>query len=400
MVLNIAYLVNQYPAISHSFIRREIQGLEDLNYTVRRYSLRRVANLVSGEDRAEELKTKFVLENGAAVLAWAFISSFLRAPCHSWRALLLALAMGKKSGARLRSVVYFAEACWLLQEFQAEGIDHVHVHFGTNSAAVARLVRQLGGPPYSFTVHGPDEFDRPVALDLEGKVADSAAAIAISNYGRAQLMRWSRVSDWHKIAVVRCGVEKAFHALAAPSPPDELPRLVTIARLSPAKGLPLLVQAVRELARRDRNFHLTIIGEGPLRAELEASVASLGLSDLIAFAGACDADAIRQHLLAARALVLPSFAEGLPVVIMEALALGRPVIATAIAGIPELVDDQCGWLIPAGSTERLVGAMRLAIDADIATIIDKGKVGRERVLARHDAVTNAAMLADILRKAA
>lgn len=400
MILNIAYLVNQYPAISHSFIRREVKALEELGYNVRRYSLRRAANLVSAEDRAEEIQTRFVLESGIFALTWALLLRVVITPSRFWQALRLALAMGAKSGTRLRNLAYLVEACWLLSEFAAEGINHVHVHFGTNSTAVVRLVRRLGGPPYSFTVHGPDEFDQPDALDLEGKVADSSAAVAISTYGRAQLMRWSRVSDWRKIVVVRCGIEKTFHAMAAPVYPDDFPRLVTVARLSAAKGLPLLIQAAQVLAQRNTKFHLTIIGEGSLREELEASVSREGLSDFISFAGACDAEQIRSHLLKARALVVPSFAEGLPVVIMEALAIGRPVIATAIAGIPELVDEECGWLIPAGSLHHLVEAMHLAIGADISSICDKGLIGRARVLKEHDALTNAAALADIFGKSA
>jgi len=163
-------------------------------------------------------------------------------------------------------------------------------------------------------------------------------------------------------------------------------------RLSAQKGLPLLIAASERLRAEGERFSLTIVGDGEMREELEAEVARRNLGGIVTLAGIQTSDEIRDHLKRCRAFVLPSFAEGLPVVIMEALALGRPVIATAVAGIPELVDGACGWLIPAGSEDALVGAMTAALRAEAEDLSKKGEVGRKRVLEMHDADRNAAAL--------
>ncbi|UAK23358.1 glycosyltransferase family 4 protein [Sphingomonas nostoxanthinifaciens] len=395
--MHIAYLTNQYPAVSHSFIRREIAAMEALGHRIDRYSVRGPGGGLGAEDQAEVARTTPILAQGAAALLRAMLAELVTRPATWFAALRLTLGMHKAAGRGLvPHLAYLAEACWLARALRASGAEHVHVHFGTNPAAVARIARRLGAPPYSFTVHGPDEFDRPQELDLAGKVADAKAAVAISSYGRGQLMRWSALADWPKIGVARCGIDASFREVDdVPSAPG-IPGFVAVARLAPQKGLPLLIEAAGRLARDGRDFTLTLVGDGPLRAELTAQAARLGLSDRVVFAGICDGAGVRRHLLAARAFVLPSFAEGLPVVIMEALALRRPVVVSAIAGTPELVDHECGWLVPAGSVEALADAMAAVLDADPAQLAAMGEEGRARVLAQHDAAANARALTALI----
>jgi glycosyltransferase involved in cell wall biosynthesis len=254
------------------------------------------------------------------------------------------------------------------------------------------IAHAWGGPHFSFTAHGPDEFDAPVSLSLPAKVEAASFVAAISSYGCSQLMRWSSPDHWAKIAVVRCGLDREFlDADAQPVPPSST-EFVCVARLSPQKGLPLLIAACERLRAKGERFSLTIIGDGEMRGSLEAEIARRNLGDTITLAGIRTGEEIREYLIRCRAFVLPSFAEGLPVVIMEALALRRPVITTAIAGIPELVDESCGWLIPAGSEEALVEAMTAALHAPTEDLFAKAAVGRERVLKFHDADSNAAVL--------
>ena len=394
--MRIAYLTTEYPAISHSFIRREIRAMEALGHAIERFSIRPAGRLVDAEDQAEAERTLYVLRQGAGALLAAAAALLVRRPATWLAGLRTALAMWRLGDRGLVAhVAYFLEACWLVRRLRADGAEHLHVHFGTNPAAVARITRALGGPPYSFTVHGPDEFDHPVALDLAGKVANAAAAVAISSYGRAQLMRWSAPEHWSRIGVVRCGVDAAFRD-AAPTPVPDAPTFVAVGRLAPQKGLPLLVEAAGVLKARGRDFRLRIIGEGPLRGALEADIARLGLSGMVELVGALDGAGVRCELAGARAFVLPSFAEGLPVVIMEALAItGRPS-ASAIAGTPELVDAGCGWLVPAGSVEALAEAMAEALDAAAARVYAMGAEGRARVLRHHDAEANARALTALI----
>jgi glycosyltransferase involved in cell wall biosynthesis len=257
---------------------------------------------------------------------------------------------------------------------------------------VARLASRLSDIPYSFTVHGPDEFDAPIQLDLKGKIADCAFCVAISSFGRSQLMRWSSFEDWSKIEVVRCGVDSSFLDRPQGTPLPEAPHFCTIARLSAQKGVPLLLEAANRLKREGETFSLTIIGDGEMRVEVERLIGRHGLEDCVRLAGLASSDEVVEHLLASRAMVLPSFAEGLPVVIMEALALSRSVIVSAIAGTPELVDDQCGWLVPAGSVDKLVEALRRALDASVSELEAMGEVGRARVAVMHNSWLNGQQL--------
>jgi glycosyltransferase involved in cell wall biosynthesis len=246
----------------------------------------------------------------------------------------------------------------------------------------------LTGIPYSFTVHGPEEFDSPIALRLKDKAADAQAVIAISSFGRSQLMRWLRLEDWPKIRVVRCGVDAAFLA-AAQHVWANTEAFCCVARLSAQKGLPLLLDACAILAAEGRTFHLSIIGDGEMREDLEQQVARLGLASKISFLGARDAQSVRDLLAQSRFFVLPSFAEGLPVVLMEALALSKPVVTTAVAGIPELVDSACGWMVPAGDSDALARAMADALDASDEQLRLMGTEGRRRICQWHDASKNA-----------
>jgi glycosyltransferase involved in cell wall biosynthesis len=277
------------------------------------------------------------------------------------------------------------------------GVTHVHAHFGTNSTTVAMLCHELGGPPYSFTAHGPEEFDKPQFLGLTEKIERAAFVVAISAFGRSQLYRWCGHEHWPKVHVVHCGVDDAFLG-ATPAPAPAAPRLACVGRLPEQKGQLLLVRAAAELAREGTPVEIVLVGDGALRGPIESLAKAEHLNGHLRVTGWASNDEVRQQLLASRALVLPSFAEGLPVVIMEALALGRPVISTYVAGIPELVEPGVsGWLVPPGSIQALVGAMREALTAPTSRLDEMGRAGAARVAQRHDARTEAAKLAELFR---
>lgn len=393
--MRIAYLTNRYPAVSHSFIRREIEAIEAEGTVVCRFSVRAADknNLPDVRDRAEFDRTCVLLDVSALRLFVEVLQTFAKSPIRSVTALKVAFAKADWSPLSLvRRAAYFAEAAALARRMRKERIDHLHAHFGTNPAMVARIAGKLSGISYSFTVHGPDEFDAPIALDLRGKIADSSFCVAISSYGRSQLMRWSAFSDWHKIEVIRCGVDESFLGERDFSRLPDAPQLCAVARLSGQKGIPLLIEAAARLINAGKSFRLTLVGDGEMRPEIEAMIRRLNLQDVVTITGWASSDKVIDYLVASRAMVLPSFAEGLPVVIMEALALERPVVVTAIAGTPELVDEQCGWLIPAGSIDALVDALGAVIDAPTYRLIEMGRTGRHRVVARHDSRTNGRQL--------
>lgn len=399
MSLTIAYLINQYPKVSHSFIRREIISVEACGIRVKRFSLRSCSTeLVDEADKVELTRVRVVLAVGIVSLLFRLLRIAVTRPIRFLQALWLTLRLGwcSERGV-LRHLAYLAEACILLRWFSDSDVAHVHAHFGTNSTTVAMLCRAIGGPPYSFTVHGPEEFDKVKAIGLVEKVERAAFVVTVSCFGKSQLYRWCEQGQWSKIHVVHCGVDDGF--LAQPSIAVEAePRLVCVGRLCEAKGHLVLLEAVGQLATEGLQFKLVLVGDGPLRAEIEALSARLGLQNYVEVLGWASNSEVRQHILASRAMVLPSFAEGLPVVLMEALALGRPVISTYVAGIPELVEPGvCGWLVPPGSIEALTAAMRVALQLPVEKLEQMGKAGAERVAQRHDASIEASFLAALFR---
>jgi colanic acid/amylovoran biosynthesis glycosyltransferase len=402
----IAYLVNQYPKVSHSFIRREILALENLGVSVARLAIRTCADeLVDPGDQAELAKTQVILDRGLAGLASAFLRTVVNQPLAVLRAGAIALRMGWRSHRLLHHLVYLAEACLLREKLIAQNIHHVHAHFGTNSTTVALLSSVLGDLSYSFTVHGPEEFDRPERLSLPEKIRRAKFVVAVSSFGRSQLWRWCMsdpsskdftTAQWNKVHVVHCAVEDAY--LSAPlTPPPSSPQLVCVGRLSEQKGHGVLLQAAGNLASEGVDFKLVLVGDGPLRSQVEAMIVDLGLRSHVEITGWASSAVVEAHLLKSKALVLPSFAEGLPVVLMESLALGRPVVSTYVAGIPELVEPQVtGWLVPAGCVDALTDSLREVLQADTVLLTEMGKQGRARVLQQHCALTEAHKLAVLM----
>ncbi len=398
--MKIAYLINQYPKVSHSFIRREILALERQGFEVLRLAVRGWdAELVDAEDRSEQARTTYLLQGGIGALARAVAQVALRTPGRLYAALRLALRMGRRADRPWPyHLIYLAEACRALPALRAFGARHVHAHVGPNPAEVAMLVNALAGLPYSFTVHGPEEFDKPQFLGTAEKLRRAAFAVAISSFGRSQLFRWAEHRLWKRVKVVHCGLEAAFHDVP-PAPAPAAPRLVCVGRLCEQKGQLLLVEALAQLAAKGIAFEMVLAGDGELRGEIERLVAQHGLAGKVRITGWISSAQVRDELLAARALVLPSFAEGLPVVIMEALALRRPVATTYVAGIPELVRPQeNGWLFPAGSVDTLAAVLETVLATPAAELERMGEAGRRRVLERHDVDREAAKLAGHFRE--
>ncbi len=353
--------------------------------------------LVDVQDKEEATKTQYVLKVGAPALLGALAQALWQNPARFLRAFKMALRLGSASEiGRLRHMIYFAEAAFVARQMTANGATHAHAHFGTNAATVAMLSHLLGGPKYSFTVHGPEEFDAPRALSLGDKIHHSAFAVAISQFGRSQLCRWTDHGDWARIKVVHCGIEPAKFDAPAPMPAGPR-RLVAIGRLVEQKGQLALVEA---LARTQAPIHLTLIGDGEMRSQIEALSAQHGLANRITLTGWVDEARIKHELAQAHALVMPSFAEGLPMVVMEAMAAARPVIATYIAGTPELVQpEKTGWLVPAGDVDALANAMDRFAQTDDTTLAQMGQNARTRVLQRHDIDVEAAKLAAAMQGA-
>lgn len=403
--MKIAYLMNTYPMVSTTFIGREIAALEARGLDVDRFVIRRwTGALVDPADIAEAARADHLLEDGALRLVGGALRETLTAPARVLTAARLCWRLWRAGGGAVRHVAYLLEAVALRRRLRQAPVDHLHAHFSTNAAAVAMMCRVLGGPSYSFTVHGPDELFDPEGNSLALKVEHAAFVACISHFCRSQCMIFAAPHTWDRLRIVHCGVRPGDYD--TPAPAADLPprrgggRVVYVARLSQLKGGLVLMEAMERVARDHPDADLLILGDGEMRGPMEDAARAAGLSDRVHFLGFQARDAVRAAMADADMLVLPSFAEGVPVVLMEAMASRRPVIASQIAGVAELVEDGVsGHVIPAGDARTLADRMTLLLsDADLRARM--GEAGRARVAAEFDIDTEAAWLARLIEGAA
>lgn len=395
----VAYLTGQYPEVSLTFILREVLALRAQGVEVLTCSIRRTPAVQHpGPDEKVAAATTFhVLEQMRRPLRLlAAQLRALRRPGRYFRALRLALRTGAPGlKARAYQIVFFLEATILARYLEEEKVGHLHNHFVFGAATVAMLASELTGIPYSFTLHGPADLFEPYRWQIGEKAARATFVSTISHYARSQLMFFSDPAHWERIRIVHCGVTPALYAVPAgdalpPRRPDEV-RLLFVGRLAPVKGLRVLLQAMEALREELPHLHLVLVGDGPDRARLTEAAAPLG--ERVSFTGYLSQAEVARAMQACDIFVLPSFAEGVPVVLMEAFASGKPVIATRVAGVGELVEDgQSGFLVPPGDAESLAARIRdLAADAGLRQAM--GARGRAAVTADFDIATEAARLA-------
>ena len=393
----IAYVVSEYPKVSHTFVMREVEALRRLGAVVDTVTIRRTpeSGLLTDADREADRTTLAILPTSPATLVATHVRSAIRRPARYLGTLALAMRSGAPGTRnRLWQLFYFAEAVLLAEQLRRRGTGHLHAHFVNVACSVAMLAAHLLHRPYSFTMHGPLEFDNVEQHGIAGKVQRAAFVACISDFCRAQLMRLVPASDWPRLHVVHCGVQPDTYAGAdrpAATGPIEI---VTVGRLAPMKGFSVLLDAMAELHADDAAVHLTIIGDGPERERLEARAQN----GAVTFTGALGPAEVADRLRRADVFCLPSFAEGVPVVLMEAMAAGLPVVATTVMGIPELVRPGAGILVPPGRADALAEALRVYI-ADPGARERDGAAGREIVAREFDVDDSAAQLARLFAAA-
>lgn len=393
----IAYLTGEYPAVSHTFILREVLALRDLGVDVLTCSIRRTGpEHHRGPDEAHAALTTFYVLDAAsrpgtllAAMGW----SLARPGCF-WRTIRLALKT-RPAGikATIWQLFYLIEAMVLARHLARTGVTQIHNHFAMASSSVAMLASELTGIPYSFTLHGPADFLETGRWRLDEKIARARFVACISHFSRSQGMLFSDPAHWPKLKIVHCGVDPARYG----RDPDRAPgrRVLFIGRLAAAKGVPVLLEAFAQTHARFPDTTLTLIGDGSARATLEARAAELGLSDAVCFTGYLSQAEVAAELSRADLFALPSFAEGVPVVLMEAMATGLPVLTTRIAGVPELVEDGVSGLIVApGDVEGFAGAMiRLLSNPQQSAAM--GQSGRAKVTSQFNVSQEAERLAGL-----
>lgn len=404
--MKIAYLCSEYPAISHTFVLREVEALRRLGAAITTFSIRRTDpdRLLSRADRSAAETTVAILPPSWPRLLRTHLGLALKAPAAYASTLALALRLAPPGlRGRLWQAFYFAEATMLWSECRGRGIRHIHVHLANAAADLALLAAHLGTKvepeqpwSWSFTMHGPTEFGDLSHYRLAAKLRDARFVVCISDFARSQLMALSEPEDWDRLDVVHVGIPvDRFTRTSAPVLAGSHPSILYIGRLVPEKGQAVLLEAVALLAGRGHLVDVTLAGDGALRADLEGRAERLGIAARVSFLGAVGQDSLRELYEAASIFCLPSFAEGVPVVLMEAMAMGLPVVSTRIAGIPELIEDGVGGLLVApGRPEELADRLESLL-SDPSLRHELGAQGREAVLREFDAERSAAQLYEL-----
>jgi glycosyltransferase involved in cell wall biosynthesis len=395
----LAYLISRYPTTGHSFILREVRRLRALGWDIQTVAIRgpdRPVQRLTEQEAEEHARTLYVTGASWAAVAGVHCAVLLKRPLRYLATLLYALRAGHLDPrALLRRALYFVEAVVAGAWMERQRLPHAHVHF---SSTVALLLGRLFPVSWSATIHGPDEFIDPVGFALREKLQAAAFVVAVSHYGRSQLMRFTPPECWDRLEVCRLGIDPEELPPSAGANPQEVFRVMCVARLFPVKGHQVLIEAVHDLRRQGRRLRLTLVGDGPERARLEARAAALGLHEQVVFQGWVNQSQLPALYRECDLFVLASFAEGIPVALMEAMALAVPCVATQVMGVPELIRDGVDGLLvapadPAGLAEAMARLMdspglrqRLAAS------------GRQRVLAGYNLGQNVARLSGIFQR--
>jgi colanic acid/amylovoran biosynthesis glycosyltransferase len=399
LMVSIAYVISQYPTFNHTFVLREVRALRACGAKVQTISVRgpdRRREQLTTEEQEEMDTTLYVLAAGPLRILAAHMSTFARRPSNYCAGLGMAIRLAGLDLSRFAAhMIAFAEAVAIGNWAARRGFRHLHTHFCTDATMLAARIFSLS---FSMTIHGPDEFNDVVAFHLAEKVAKGRFACAISHFGKSQIMRASAWQDWSKIEYSYLGVDPAIFT---PRPfrrsPDPF-RILSVGRLAPAKGHHVLIAAITILVEEGRRVELLIAGDGPERRALEQHAADCGLGERVHFTGALPQPEIRALYQETDCFALASFAEGIPVVLMEAMAMEIPCVTTWINGIPELIRHEIdGLLAPPSDVSTL--ARQIARLMDDAALCERlGRAGRCRVMEAFTLDKNAGHLAGIFER--
>jgi colanic acid/amylovoran biosynthesis glycosyltransferase len=389
----VAYVMTHYPRVALSFISNEIDAVERLGLRIQPMAMNAPSpgDLDSAEAKNRHRRTLY-LKDRRVRLAGALIGLVLRHPLGGSRLVGLAIRSARTDiGLAVRRLAHLAQAAVAAEHCRRLNIRRIHAQFGLAPATVAWFAAEIlnldgegDRARWSFTIHGFQDFidEAAARLDLKARFADFV--VCISDFTRSQLFRVSDAAYWDKAVVVRCGIDLDVFAMRDAEPQHPRPRILCVGRISPEKGQAVLVRAAAMLAERQQPFQLRFVGDGPFAPTLREEIGRLGLDNHVELLGELPPQQVREELAAADLFCLPSFSEGLPVSIMEAMAVGVPVVATNIAGIPELaVDGVTARTVAPADPAALADALQdLLGNADARRQL--AAAARKRVEARHD----------------
>lgn len=403
--VRMAYLMSQYPAISHTFFLQEVLGLRARGMHIETASINRPDRSGSSlppVEAAEAKRTHYIKDGRRRRALKNILLVTLRHPDVVLRGLWAVLRMKRlQLLERAYWLFYLAEALLVGRWMKRRNLDHLHVHFGGPVACVGMLTARAWKIPYSLTIHGPEELLNTRSYLLEEKIAQAEFVFCISDFCRSQLCALMPASDWEKFTVIRLGVDPLV-LTPQPRPPsfgrrDETIRLVSTGRMVAAKGHYILLEAVKILREREIPLHVTMIGGGPELMRLQEYVKQHGLEEVVHFTHALSHPETLAQVRRADLFALASFAEGIPVALMEAMSLGVPCVSTYVAGIPELIRSGVdGLLVPPANALAFANALE-SITSDLVLRRSLGASARQRIINQYNLPLNQELLAHTFR---
>ncbi len=397
--MRIAYFTNTYPRATDTFIRREVLGLRERGFEVFTFSVRKTGADHDVEDEViqEKKNTHYLLPCSPIQLMATHAKALFKQPLNYIKTLYLALLTSRPGvKGHILQIVYFIEAILLSDLIKKNNIQHLHNHLGDNSGTVTLLAAKYTNITYSISIHGPHIFFDGLHWALDVKTANSTFIACIGHYCKSQMMLYTHQKDWHKFKIIRCGIDpQQFHYQ---EPDKSIKKLVYVGRLSGEKGVPILFESLKTLKAKGYSFELNLLGDGDDRKNLERSAQQYGINENVHFHGFVDRTTIETTLIASDIFILPSFAEGIPVALMEAMAIGIPVITTYVGGIAELViDNTTGKMVYPSDPEGLAEAIAYYINnPDKYREISKN--AREKVITEFNINDQIDKLADLLKQ--
>jgi glycosyltransferase involved in cell wall biosynthesis len=396
------YLIGQFPAINHSYLLAEVKHLRSLGFEISVASISapdRPSQSLNPEEREEAAHTYYVKSVPALKVAFLNLGELLLHPLHYLNGLTFALGLGRGSPRRAAyHLAYFAEAILVGRYMRRCGVSHVHASF---SPTIALIATRAFPVTMSFGVYGFGELHDPSNTRLTERVKGALFVRSISRHGRGQLMLSCDRSQWTKLIYVPLGIDPSKFAPKSSRPASNPAHILCVGRLASEKGQALLLEAFAILTADGMPLHVRLVGDGPDRNWLERRAVELGIASTVEFTGWVDQDQLMDLYREADLFVLPSLAEGIPMVLMEAMAMQIPCVAPCITGIPELIEHGVdGMLFAVADVEDLTKNISILLNSpELCTQI--GKQARARVLRDYDMARNterfAAVLADRLQ---
>lgn len=394
--MKIAYIIGTYPGLTTTFIDREIQELRRIGESIQILSIRRPWTMLSDEQKKLQQGTIYLMPVAWSKFIVSQLSFMFKKPAVFFGTLFFLLSRKHPTlKARWKTLLHFLEGVYAAHLLSGKGFDHIHAHFMDRAATVAMVISRFLKIPYSFTAHASEIYVDPVLV--QEKIEGAKFAVTCTGYNQKHLASVSANGSSNKVSCIYHGLDtKKYSRKNELSPSSHV--ILSVGQLKERKGFPYLVEACALLMKKNLDFQCLIIGEGPMRTELESQIKELGLDGKVRLLGAITPEEVIEQYEKANVFVLPAILgtdgdrDGIPNVILESMSMEIPVISTNHSGIPEVVENGVnGLLVPPKDSKALADALCSVIENPVWGR-EMGKNGRKVIVEKFDPENNALLL--------